>query len=398
MRLSNNNLMWAITVLAGLGLGCGQKTAATPHGSASAAAVKRVEIVDPFLKMTAYSWSIPSNWIFDGSVMPGTTCVSAPYPVFRMMSPDGITEMKLLPRFDWAWTILPKGPVAAAPDCLPLEKEMTASEVLQQMVGLLGVKFVREEPAEHLAEYQGNMKKLNEKSAASAVRGALPLVQSGDQARFVVSYNVNAIPMEEYLDATVGCADNPQPLIRGYAHFYSCSAWVSRSRARQGQLQAAKETMQAIAKSMAIDQQWNQKWTAIGMKKIDDAATQGGQAVLQMGADMARARQAQQGGWDQAQEMRQRQHEEFNESMRDRAERFDTALHASGEAKAKAASDWADYALDLQKRYDPATGQISKDSFVYTYSWVDEAGQHFQTNDVNENPNGRLKGSWVLQR
>ena len=49
------------------------------------------------------------------------------------------------------------------------------------------------------------------------------------------------------------------------------------------------------------------------------------------------------------------------------------------------------------KHLDPNTGKISKDSSLYSYTWVDAFGQHYQTNDMNDNPNGRLKGSWTLQ-
>ena len=59
--------------------------------TASAQATRVVTITDPVLNMQAYSLSIPANWIFDGAVVPGTSCNDGPFPVFRMMSPDGLT-------------------------------------------------------------------------------------------------------------------------------------------------------------------------------------------------------------------------------------------------------------------------------------------------------------------
>jgi hypothetical protein len=38
-----------------------------------------------------------------------------------------------------------------------------------------------------------------------------------------------------------------------------------------------------------------------------------------------------------------------------------------------------------------------KDSAVYSYTWIDGFGQHYETNDRNDNPNGRLKGNWNQQ-
>jgi hypothetical protein len=57
--------------------------------TASAEATRVVTITDPILNMQAYSLSIPTNWIFDGAVVPGTSCNDGPFPVFRMMSPMG---------------------------------------------------------------------------------------------------------------------------------------------------------------------------------------------------------------------------------------------------------------------------------------------------------------------
>src|SRR5579862_9464824 len=52
---------------------------------------KIVTITDPILNMKAYSLTIPSNWIFQGAVIQGTPCVPAPFAVWRMSSPDGLT-------------------------------------------------------------------------------------------------------------------------------------------------------------------------------------------------------------------------------------------------------------------------------------------------------------------
>jgi hypothetical protein len=63
------------------------------------------------------------------------------------------------------------------------------------------------------------------------------------------------------------------------------------------------------------------------------------------------------------------------------------------------ASDWVDYALDQQTVSDPNTGQISKVSSAYTYTWVDSSGNNsYQTNDSNANPNGTRMGNWTRQQ
>jgi hypothetical protein len=46
---------------------------------------------------------------------------------------------------------------------------------------------------------------------------------------------------------------------------------------------------------------------------------------------------------------------------------------------------------------DPNTGKITTDSNAYSYTWVNEFGERKQTNEINYNPNGLLKGNWTLQ-
>ena len=71
---------------------------------------------------------------------------------------------------------------------------------------------------------------------------------------------------------------------------------------------------------------------------------------------------------------------------------------ASMNAQSRAASDWVDYALNQQTVLNPGTGQLSKVSSAYTYTWVDSTGHYrYQTNDPNANPNGTMQGTWTKQ-
>jgi hypothetical protein len=59
--------------------------------------------------------------------------------------------------------------------------------------------------------------------------------------------------------------------------------------------------------------------------------------------------------------------------------------------------DVVDSILNQQKRYDPTTGQIFKTDSAYQYNWVSADGkQYYPTNDINDNPNGRGNGDWVM--
>ena len=369
---------------AALGIVCGQGP------------TKQVHAIDPVVRMKAYSWAIPAKWIFEGTVMNGTSCVDTPFSVFRMMSPDGIAELKDLPRLDWTWQTGSPFKAQPAADCLPLNKMIPAVDFLKYMVNVLGVTFVREDPATPLAEYRENLSKATEQSAGTA----MPIKYSGDYARFVVKYNVNTIPVDEYLSVTILCTENTRRfgVNQVLMSLHACSAAVTRARARQGQLEAVENTFKAILKSYAVDPQWNQKRTEMAMSQINEQARRGTQMIIDQGKAIAGAQQAQHDSFMQGQAMRQRQHEEFLSALQRGTDMSMQRTQDSMNARSRAAGDWADYALDVQKRRDPNTGLITKDSSSYSYTWVDQSGQRYQTNDINDVPNGRLNGNWTLQQ
>ena len=346
---------------------------------------KPVAITDTVLNMKAYTMTIPSNWLFEGTVMAGTSCISAPAAIYRAYSPDGITEVKQMPRLDWAWT--KGGSPTQASDCLPFAKEMSASDFLKYMVGILQVSFVREEPVPELAQVRQNVEKQNQSAAASAPGGIQASSSKVDMARFTVRYQINNIAVEERLNALVSCTDAPIGYGQNVTHVYSCGAYMTRKRARQGNLEASEGLFKSIDKSFAIDQQWSQQWNALKLQKIQNyyAAT-------------ARVMQAQRDSYRQSQEVRARQHEEWMAVTRRGTDMAMNRANEAGDARHRVAGDWADYALDLQKRRDSGTGEITKDSSRYSYTWVNESGQRYQTNDINDNPNGQGTGNWTVQQ
>ena len=66
-------------------------------------------------------------------------------------------------------------------------------------------------------------------------------------------------------------------------------------------------------------------------------------------------------------------------------------------ARSTATSDWVDYALDQQTVMDPSTGQVSKVSSGYSYTWTNGT-TNYQTQDPNANPNGVMQGTWTKQQ
>jgi hypothetical protein len=347
--------------------------------SASAAGTKVVTIHDPILNMTAYSMTIPADWFFDGAVIPGTSCNDGPFPVFRLTSPDGLTGIKQLPRMDWTWADNGGRPLKSGEDCLPFKKDMPAGEVLKYMIGVLQVEYVREEPTTDLAQVQRN--------AASQSTGMF--LVTADKSRAVVRYHVNKIVIEDKLSMYVSC--------RYFKTIgqHSCSASLSRAWAPESSYN--DEIYKPIVKTFAVDQQWNSTRTQIVIQKINDMSEASMRAIRQMGDEAMRRSKAQFNAFNQSQEMRQRQHEQFLASMQRGTDMSMARANESMNARHQAADDWCDYSLDLQKRLDPNTGEITKDSSAYSYTWVNEQGKRVQSNDVNANPNGNGTGNWTRQ-
>lgn len=375
------------------GAACGAKTSSAGASAGAPSAVssdsstgtKVVTITDPNLNMRAYSLTIPSNWVFQGAVMQGTPCVPGPFPIIRMSSPDGLTGLKELPRLDWAWSDNPRVPPQGNSVCLDYKKDTPASEVLKYMVGVLRVEFVKEEPVPWLANAQ-------QRSASQSTPNHTSTV---DIAIATVRYHINSIQIDEHLKVFVGC-DYFRGGPSGGQHY--CSAQVIRQWAPQGRFSA--DVFSSIERSFAIDQQWNQRWNAEMTQKIKEVYAAGNR-LLKNQRDQVNARMAaQQNAFNQAQDMHQRQHDEFLATMKRGTDLSMQQAGASAKANHQMAGDWADYSLDQQKRLDPTTGRITKDSSAYSYTWVNDSDprNRMQTNDVNFNPNGNGTGNWTLQQ
>jgi hypothetical protein len=67
---------------------------ATVFFASAGRGTQSVDLHDPILHMTAYTLSIPSGWNFSSAVIQGSSCVAGAFPVFRVVSPDGLSGMK----------------------------------------------------------------------------------------------------------------------------------------------------------------------------------------------------------------------------------------------------------------------------------------------------------------
>ena len=351
--------------------------------TAGAQSLTAVSITDPAYGIKAFDVEVPAGWKFQGSVIPGPECSRIPMPIFRAYSPDGLTEMRLLPAFNWTFhpglkafrpvngCLAFTGPMSAE-DFLKHYEEMSASNGMH-VVGPMAVGTAYQHRVAGVAQ---NMNRISPN-----VRG------SADAAAVRVETVNGTFVIEQRLRVYVECRiAKSGPDTNGGG----CSAHVDVERAPKGQLDALVGLVDAhdlvrTPHEDAYAQRVQQALQQRAARDMQDLTIQerAGQAMLKKQFDDFMATS-------------QRNHEAF---MAQQESSFRSSMNAANtrmNARTTAASDWVDYALDQQTVI--GQGGAAKVSSSYTHTWSSTVGnqtQWFQTNDPNANPNGTFSGNWT---
>jgi hypothetical protein len=374
-------------------------------GESTASGSTRKEYIrDPSLNnMNAIEVIVPAKWHFQGVLIQGGKCVPTPFGVFRATSPDGLAFLEQMPALGWAWGTGYAANVNHA-DCLPLKQAMGAQDFLKYLAVMLKVEYVADDPVPAEVEAKAQ-KELSDAVAAYAPRYAAMHAQqpkaTRQLARAVVRYRNGTFVMKGRLATMVDCTETQHPgvksMLRGMPDqpgwtSDQCTASVRYLSAPEGQYQAVTQLWDSKEMQGRALPEWLQAWIARNNQQT-------AMAIQQMNAAAAAQRQAsaQQFAHDQA--VRQQMHEQFLATMQRGTDMSMQRAAQVANSNHTIASDWVDYALDQRTVLDPNTGQLSKVSSSYSYTWVDSSGRSsYQTNDVNANPNGTLQGTWTRQQ
>jgi hypothetical protein len=332
-------------------------------------ATREAPIFDPLLGVDHSRVNIPADWLFQAGLVHGSSCSDNVSPFYRMNSPDGLSGAKKLPPLDWAWSSNSQYNPGPESDCLPYDRPIAAADFLKYMVILLNVEYVKDLPNPALHQNLGN-------PPAGGRGNPGGVIQTSDFAGALTRFKINNIQELEVLNVQVLCLSLTYlPPMRGVPNHH-CSAYVDFSWFQEGKgtlfLPTWKVTMPWLQRKAQLTEQ--------------ETARMVGQIISNGEA------------FRQRMNMRFQQHEEFIETMRRGAEMNRKRQEQQWNAQGQMADDWCDYALGVQKRYDPSTGKLYKTNSAYTYDWVNEDGQHTRTNDINFNPNGLGRGRWTLTR
>ncbi len=358
--------------------------------------------------MDAYFVAIPADWNFQGALAMGTGCSAEPFPAFRASSPDGLTQLERLPRFDWKWGDAPWLPRNTLRGCLPLREALSASEFLKQLSAVSQVEYVGAVPvpANKLAAMKSFFEQANEASAQMAARFHLdPINRQGDMAMAKVRYRNGSVPMEALLFVNLVCTHNPvRDFKKRSFSVESCSATVRVVRSAPGKLD---EAVQRLELAGARE---NPRWVQAMM----DLENRRSQAMAQQSqAAFNQQMQAQNQQFQQSEALKLQQHQQFQQQQANQFQQHEQFLSTmqrgtdmsmyraqqNANASRTAASDTVDYALGQQTVRDPNTGQLNKVSAGYNHTWVNDTGKvSYQTDNPNANPNGYVQGNWTQQQ
>jgi hypothetical protein len=353
-------------------------------------------IADPVLNLNAFDVVVPAKWHFAGRLLQGTSCSAVPYPVFRETSPDGLTVLERLPRMDWSWG---NGPGAGPnSDCLPLKREMSANEFVKYMAVMLKADYVSDDPfpAEIVA---ASNKGFAESKAANAAKyqaaGMNPPEERADMDRAIVQFKNGSFTMKGQIAVSIYCSGNKFRAIgnRPVIETHSCQANVRYVHAPEAQFAAMEKMLENAGAAQ------NPQWTRAWMEENNRQTARNLNAINQRGAEGQARLKASHEQYMQTQATQQRLHQEFLDTMQRGTTMSMNRTAQAMNARSTATSNVVDYALDQQTVRDPGSGQVSKVSSSYSYTWLDSSGKvSYQTSDPNANPNGALQGNWTRQQ
>ncbi len=371
----------------------------------AAAGARREPVNDPAMdNMPAAFYSIPAQWHFQATFIQASPCLQSPSAVFRATSLDGLSFVEDLPTYAWMWVSGWNGYKNKQDGCLAFRTEIKAQDFLKYISATLNVEYVADEiiPADVNAKFQKSLADLHASNAQFYATMHLPPPDNTiELARAAVRFRNGSFSMKGRLETGVNCTSvfhkGMKSMLRGMADqpdwtAHNCFAQVRFSATPEDKYQLVIGMLDALN----IGPETNKAWAEARRKRLFEQSARAMQQFSQ--ADKARQQaQAQQFAHDQA--VRQQMHESFLATMQRGTNLSMQRAAQVANSNHRMAQDVVDYALDRQTVLDPATGQTSKVSSAYSYTWVDSTGKvSFQTNDVNANPNGSLQGNWTRQQ
>jgi hypothetical protein len=229
-------------------------------GGLWAGGTKQITIVDPTPGWNRPAWTagVPSNWQAAGMVLPGTACKPGiPTLVVRASSPDGLTGVKLFPRFDFGWSTNPSSmhKIEGCALMRPIPALDFARQFMQTQIP--GAQEAGTDPYPGLDQFKQNIQQTNEMYKRQAQSAGLRQLAfaSGDAARLRIRSQINGHAVDEWISVRINCNETNMS-----GRHYFCEATLVREWAPQGGLAEARRLYwDPMGRELIADPAWN-RW------------------------------------------------------------------------------------------------------------------------------------------
>jgi hypothetical protein len=345
--------------------------------------------------MPATQVSVPKGWHVQGN-MGMSLCTSLPSPTWDASSPDGNSQMNVLPSFGWKWGMGAQN----RNGCIPLTGPVHAADFLQKFAARLrGIQVVGSMPVtgafvQREVNFTNNFNNNN-----ARLPGPLQARNLGDVAAIEA---VDSTGHHLRLRAWVQCQERQGRLQGG-----SCFARVDILRAPKGQLEAL---VSLVDSHNLVQDHPTQEWQSAYMNRQQQIANgemdrlrrneDAGNAALAQNAQNAKA----------SSEMLHNQYLSSSQTLKDEHEAgmqqlqssTDSSMRnaqASQNARTNSASDMEDYSLN-QQTVSGANGTY-KTSSQYSNVWsspvgpANSDGRTYGSTDNTTDPNTATDNTWT---
>jgi hypothetical protein len=329
--------------------------------------------------MVAKSMLVPSDWQSEGGVIwnlkPYDRCNTTQITL-RANGPDG-RGIEVFPFYNWVWDDYPAPLLQASAlqaqfgtrPC-DVQPPMPAADYIRRRLGQIrpGAQLVGIEPAPKIQEILERQARESEQSAA---RYGLRQSVHPDAARARLKYDLDGVPMEEWIYAytvtTVrpGVGMHPQTLQMIQKNSYSCLGYMTAQRTPAGQLDASDRFFELLWSTSRLNPDWTARLAqhALAMQQIELKGIRDRSRIISQSANEIADMQMQ--GWQNRQRSEDRVSDSITESVR-----------------------------GVETYRNPATGETIDLSSEYGRAWVNNRGEYLVSDSPDFNPSVTLKEEW----
>jgi hypothetical protein len=316
----------------------------------------------------AYSFLMPSDWMFEGGIRWNPEQVAMPASnTCRVYNPAGHEEFEGFANQCYFWstnkqlfiTNPPGSKYFGSKVVRPVDAITALQEIIKMTRGRYSdLKIISKSDLPELVKALG----IDNQSQG-------PVSAEGTGAKIRFSYQKDGIPMEEEIYGVVEQVKFAvQSMFGMQTNIFWYISYVFSFKSELGKLEESTKIFQTITSSFKINQQWQAKYNNfiefLAQRQIQSIRSAGelSRVLSQMSSQMRS---------DQLQQFEQR-----------------------GSVYDKVAQDHSDNMLGIDRYYDPYEGREVELPSGYNRAWCNNLGEYIMTDNPNYNPNVESNLSW----